>query len=317
MRIILFLLMFFNLSLLSQTVSWDAGGDGVNWSDPDNWNTNMLPGVGDSVIIHGDSVVLNTVDPVIKNLLLINGAKLVNFATLTSTGSLNYAIRCDSASIVNHAKIVVLDVGNNEFGDRAIELLNGSHFHNTATALLDILQTNGFGIWLEDGSIGENDGSISVVTLYQIGVISQLSSNFINRSLITIEGQGPFVGGITAGAVGQFTNLGDLQIKISGLDNHGLSLTNGGKIVNEGDIIIDAQNASLGILIDGFTSLLHQKDGLIKINLSSGQGIRIFSGELKIDPGAAIEVNNPAADFYIQIDSTAIFNCDGILELGN
>ncbi|MBK8504086.1 MAG: hypothetical protein IPL46_18885 [Saprospiraceae bacterium] len=168
MRIILFLLMSFNLSLSSQPVSWDAGGDGVNWSDPDNWDMNMLPGVGDSVIINRDSVVLTNVDPVIKNLLLINGAKLVNFAILTSTGSLNYAIRCDSASIVNHAKIVVLDVGDNEFGDRAFELLNGSHFHNTATALLDILQTNGYGLWLKDGSSGENDGSVSVVTAIKL-----------------------------------------------------------------------------------------------------------------------------------------------------
>ncbi|MBK8504085.1 MAG: hypothetical protein IPL46_18880 [Saprospiraceae bacterium] len=70
---------------------------------------------------------------------------------------------------------------------------------------------------------------------------------------------------------------------ISGLFTFGLRV-NGGKIINEGDIIIDAQNASEGILISGFASLFHQKDGLIKINLSSGKGIRIAGGELKNRP---------------------------------
>jgi len=33
-------------------VSWDGGGDGINWSDGLNWSTNALPGSGDDVTIN-------------------------------------------------------------------------------------------------------------------------------------------------------------------------------------------------------------------------------------------------------------------------
>src|SRR5262245_56135381 len=32
-------------------VTWDGGGDGVNWTDPINWSTNSLPGATDDVLI--------------------------------------------------------------------------------------------------------------------------------------------------------------------------------------------------------------------------------------------------------------------------
>src|SRR5688500_543733 len=36
---------------LLAAVSWDGGGDGVNWTDANNWSTNALPGPGDDVTI--------------------------------------------------------------------------------------------------------------------------------------------------------------------------------------------------------------------------------------------------------------------------
>ena len=42
----------------AQTVSWDGGGDGVNWNDPLNWSGDALPGPANDVLI---SVPTNTV----------------------------------------------------------------------------------------------------------------------------------------------------------------------------------------------------------------------------------------------------------------
>src|SRR5688572_14382897 len=36
---------------LLAAVSWDGGGDGLNWTDPINWSTNALPGPADDVTI--------------------------------------------------------------------------------------------------------------------------------------------------------------------------------------------------------------------------------------------------------------------------
>src|SRR5262249_24836054 len=33
-------------------VSWTGGGDGLNWSDPNNWSSHALPGINDDVTIN-------------------------------------------------------------------------------------------------------------------------------------------------------------------------------------------------------------------------------------------------------------------------
>jgi RHS repeat-associated protein len=37
--------------LMLTAVSWDGGGDGINWTDPNNWSNNVLPGATDDVTI--------------------------------------------------------------------------------------------------------------------------------------------------------------------------------------------------------------------------------------------------------------------------
>src|SRR4051794_19608553 len=37
---------------LLAAISWDGGGDGVNWHDPINWSGNTLPGLNDDVTIN-------------------------------------------------------------------------------------------------------------------------------------------------------------------------------------------------------------------------------------------------------------------------
>ena len=36
---------------LFAAVNWDGGGDGSDWNDPLNWNTNQVPGPADDVTI--------------------------------------------------------------------------------------------------------------------------------------------------------------------------------------------------------------------------------------------------------------------------
>lgn len=45
---------------LLAAVTWDGGGNGVDWSDPLNWSTNALPGAADDVTIDAPATVRHT-----------------------------------------------------------------------------------------------------------------------------------------------------------------------------------------------------------------------------------------------------------------
>ena len=44
------------------TITWDGGGDGVHWSDPDNWSDDTLPTGLDTISIEGVTDVTVTLD---------------------------------------------------------------------------------------------------------------------------------------------------------------------------------------------------------------------------------------------------------------
>jgi RHS repeat-associated protein len=48
------------------TVAWTGAGDGVNWTDPNNWSTHALPGSGDDAVINtsGGAITLNGTETV-------------------------------------------------------------------------------------------------------------------------------------------------------------------------------------------------------------------------------------------------------------
>jgi hypothetical protein len=81
---------------LLAAVAWDGGGDGVLWSDPANWSTNALPGLGDHVTINvagSPTIVVDT--PVQINSLVSQEALSIALATMLVEGpaTLNAATR--------------------------------------------------------------------------------------------------------------------------------------------------------------------------------------------------------------------------------
>ena len=86
----LFLLLSYPI-LKAQTIQWDGGGDGINWTDPLNWDSDNIPDANDDVLIDISNVTLNT-NTTIRSLKLtggsINGTTklIVNNSTLTING---------------------------------------------------------------------------------------------------------------------------------------------------------------------------------------------------------------------------------------
>ena len=44
------------------TITWDGGGDGINWSDPLNWDSDTLPTGNDDIILLNTGVVNLDID---------------------------------------------------------------------------------------------------------------------------------------------------------------------------------------------------------------------------------------------------------------
>ncbi len=52
------------------TITWDAGGDGTSWSDPLNWDTNIVPNATDEVLIASAATINISAPITIKSLTL-------------------------------------------------------------------------------------------------------------------------------------------------------------------------------------------------------------------------------------------------------
>lgn len=72
--------------MLLANVVWDGGGDGVNWGDPLNWNTNLLPGAGDDVTVAaGPTAVQFWVESVHIRTLIAGRTIQVNGGSISAT----------------------------------------------------------------------------------------------------------------------------------------------------------------------------------------------------------------------------------------
>ncbi len=72
---------------VSETITWDGGGDGTDWNDTANWDLNRLPTSGDSVVIDIAATVSTTAAISFANISLGDGV-----GSVTSTLKLGHAI---------------------------------------------------------------------------------------------------------------------------------------------------------------------------------------------------------------------------------
>ncbi|QQS43898.1 hypothetical protein IPM65_07240 [Candidatus Roizmanbacteria bacterium] len=54
---IFFLFIFVSPSIQAASVSWDGGGDGAFWTDPENWSNDAIPGATDDVTVDSNVTV--------------------------------------------------------------------------------------------------------------------------------------------------------------------------------------------------------------------------------------------------------------------
>ncbi len=218
MKTILFLaLLVIGLSFLTQNVfaddvSWDGGGDGSSWSDPDNWDNDEVPQSGDDITIEDAEVVVD-INVVIAGSLTLNDGTILaieqsfdNSGYIENNGQLSvseFGTFTNSGTIDNYAGFEV---------DGFMTITSSGIFNNN-----------------ENGSFDNNDQG----TTHNHGEINNFEAInnygiFINFSDGTIT--------IASGAT---------------LTDGGGSFTNDGSIVNNGEIILDCDGISGSGTISG------------------------------------------------------------------
>lgn len=124
-------------------VTWvGTGGDGLNWSDANNWNPTAVPVAGDDVLINNGDVVQVNIPNSFAQSIIIDNSSTLNIIS----GDL------------------IIDNGNSSDG---ITLMNASRMAVSGASLM-VSNTNDDGLQVEDNST-VSIGSGAIVVLSNIG----------------------------------------------------------------------------------------------------------------------------------------------------
>ncbi|MDG1358344.1 MAG: PEP-CTERM sorting domain-containing protein [Akkermansiaceae bacterium] len=99
------------LTTNAATITWDGGGDGVSWTDGNNWSTNNAPTAGDTMNIGGSAIV--DFDTTFTS-SLSNGSVVINVSSTAQLnlngGALTFADGNSNTSPINIGDDAVLNI---------------------------------------------------------------------------------------------------------------------------------------------------------------------------------------------------------------
>ncbi|MEM6690024.1 MAG: CARDB domain-containing protein, partial [Planctomycetota bacterium] len=252
-------------------VLWDAGGDGVSFSDPINWSNDQVPGVTDDVTIDLDGngtpyQVQVTSDQQVRSIRIadddaqfrLSGGVFtseefrIDSGILVFTGGTVVADRLENAGTISAGRTVDFEVE---------ELLNQGSFivSSTSTSRITI-----DGTLRNSGTFDFNPASsgAGTLTLLGVGLINELGGQTtigggVGTRTQTVRGSINNEGSLLFG--GRFvnfdednqsiTNTGDLRfeagLRFSTLDSNTTIDQNAGTLLAAGDVLLD--NGTLNV----------------------------------------------------------------------
>jgi hypothetical protein len=307
------------------SVIWTGAGDGINWSDPHNWDVGRLPGSADDVtinapptiIIHGSgsdtirslqsenpivvsggSLTLAT-DSTIDDELMITGGTLNNLGalsvqildqtggTLIGSGSVTIQTEWDWNNGIESGTGHTILLGNATFSSGGSPQLIGRTVDNDGTATLE------FGSTLRFGSNGvwnnQADGTFILSNASNLGS----GGTFNNAGLLQLAASG---GNAIIGATLNNTSTGTLDVQ-----NGNVLFLNGGG-ASSGSFDLEGTSAiQIGgtyALKDGASS---SDTGTIRVPNFSGLTVTgsvsvanliVSGGSVTLNSGASLDVGN-------------------------
>jgi len=286
---------------LLTAVTFTAAGDGINWSDPNNWSNHQLPGPTDDATVNlaaGRSVAINnfippvhsvtTANPItISNgvfsvgttittsaLITVDGGTLQG-ATVNGSGSVNVALGTVDHVTLNVAAVDMAPAS----GSPAVQVLNGLTVNKTLT--ISPSTSSGAPTTLDFHGLQ---------TLAGTGQVNLVQFNF---SIIHIS---------DAGSPATLTVAPTLTIQGGGLITSDVDAT----LLNQGMILANEPSQTLRVsaaMLINQGTITNQNGGMIGLNAAgNGSGTLTFSG------GTA-DVNGTAAATTVSITGgTASFD---------
>ncbi len=261
-------------------VSWDGGGDGVNWSDPDNWSGNALPTSADDVTISVGGTIT-----------VIHASGSTTIQSLTSDENLT----------ISGGSLTVTTGASNVNGDLTVSS-TATLSANGATATL----TANASVTLDGANLSALSGGLLDLTT---------ATSYVEQPSVatTIQANGTSskvdLSGITS-----ITGTGNLNINaVSGgtIELDALVST------TARDININVDGASSVLDLTALTSAI---DSTRLSNLTLANGGTLVAPVFATYQGGTITVNNMSVTFsaLTDIDTSSLFtNSGGVLSLPN
>ena len=304
-------------TLYGQDIIWTGtatGGDGVSWEDADNWNTGMLPGGFEEVLIANDSVSLTTIPPILRWIVLDNAIlNIENEFVLNNNDS--FAIQLNNGSkLINNYTIDIEEAGNGEFDDRGIEILTNSIFINNGMCRISDIM-GGYAIRLESGSNFENNGPLHLEGTGNL--IYSGSSEFTNNDSIygTLNIVSSY--GVTSSTSSQIINNGFISLTMQdGIA--ALVCFSAGQIHNYGEIMLTLNDCNYGVLVSGVNCEFHHYDGNLEYGNANLFGLRArINTVVSIATDAILIDHGGGSGGFIEVEEGADFTGEGVMQLGN
>jgi len=289
-------------SLSALPVYWVGNGDGINWSDPENWNMGVIPGFTSDVTIPPNSgqIYYDMQNQYIASLSISDGNEFRILAgktlNLLENEPVDYYFEDPDRYLISNRGSLQNDGQLILFNARGGGIYNDSNIENFGT--VRITNHRGRSIW----NLGSfNNIENGVLELYSHGSeYINTGSRFYNNNEIFLFESGPETDGIFID--GFFTN--DIQGVIH-LDLLQDGILIDGQMRNMGNIDCSKQHNAIHLL--EFANFINDSTGQLNINgCQSNFGISMRSHSFFTNNGN-IEIINAESERGITIDQLAIF----------
>ena len=250
-------------------VNWDGGGDGMNWTDPSNWDGDQMPGPDDDVTINAPGVQVR-----------IDGS-IIDIRSLTTLSEVVIDAFALNASTSIHFDADVAYLVSGEVSAPEIRAKEAVFVYSGGTLQNDVL--------IDDGEVVFNTG-------FNPATFLLWGDSFIGGSIpsaVTVKIQGLSSGGhATIGLDGPVDNSGTIVFESIGSNIYRTTLQTGElPFSNLTDGVMEIRNGIGGQrLIEG----IFNNEGTV--NVEAGQlflvnGLFIQDGALNLGDGAGLEVD--------------------------
>ena len=315
---------------------WDDGGDGLNWTDPDNWSTDLVPGGGDNVLIAfgGGNTVTLASGTQATNQLVTQDTLTVSGGTLDVSGNAGL-----DATLTLTGGTTTLTGGGNLTD---LDIVNGDLFVNTTPLTVSDLSITGSGgvlggdtdvtvtsagTWSSGSMFGtgktivgggavldinlSNAKTLDTRELENLGVINWNDGGVFVQNGPTLDNQGTFnalLSGLSrtfnfnGGALGTFTNTSTF------IGNTGAAVATFDMALNHtGATAMDIQSGTV-VFNDGGTSSgdFGIQTGATVVFATAGNETHALSGT--ISGAGSVGLGTAGSSGIVNLDASSVYD---------